>query len=338
MKDIEIYKEKVNKELISFLNKKLEENKKIHPSVKEIIENITEYTMRKGKRIRPLTAIFAYKCFKDDDKIILPSLSLELIQSYLLIHDDIMDKSDLRRGLPTIHKIYEKKDKSLGNPAAILAGDICSSYIYYPVLNSGFNPEEKIKAINYISWILERECLGQSLDVIPNFKELKERDIWNIYELKTATYTMQGPIYLGAVLANAPEEKIKKLQAYAYNIGVAFQLQDDINGIFNDVKETGKTNSDAKEGKKTLLIIKTLELCNKKEKEFILEKWGTENISQKELEKIKEIIKSSGALSYCNEKVISLIEKGKSSIKNLELRQEGKTFLLELADYIKNLY
>ncbi|MDD5177681.1 MAG: polyprenyl synthetase family protein [Candidatus Nanoarchaeia archaeon] len=340
MENIETYREKVNSLLKSFLNKKLEKNRGVSPYINNLIENLTEYTLRGGKRIRPLTTIFAYKCFKDDNKIIDVSLSLELMQSYLLIHDDIMDKSNLRRGLPTIHKLYEKEfNPHLSLSAAILAGDLCSSYIYDIILESKFSPKEKIEAIKYISWILEREILGQTMDVLPNFKELTEKDIWKLYELKTATYTMQGPIYIGSILANAPEEKIKKLQEYAYNIGIAFQLHDDVNGIFGNTKETGKPNdSDAKEGKKTLLITKTLELCSKEEKEFIFKNWGTKEISSKDLETIKKIIKNSGAFEYCQKKVNELIEKGKSSIKNIELRQEGKTYLLEMADYIKNLY
>jgi geranylgeranyl diphosphate synthase type I len=339
MKNIENYQNRINMLLKEFLNKKLQKDKSISLYTQQLIENTIEYTLRGGKRIRPITAIFAYKCFKDDEKIIKASLSIELMQSYLLIHDDIMDKSELRRGKPTLHKIYERKyNKHIGSSMAILAGDLCSSYIYDAIIESDFNDREKVEAIKYIGWILERVIHGQTLDVLPNFKDLKEEDIWKIYELKTATYTMQGPIYFGCILANAPKETIKKLQDYTYYVGIAFQLQDDIIGIFGNVKETGKPNySDAKEGKKTLIIVKTLEMCNKKEKDFILKKWGDENITDKEITQIREIIKRSGALDYCKNKLNELIEKGKSSIRYVELREEGKNFLLEMAEYIKNL-
>jgi len=341
MKSIEKYRDKVNLTLKEFLSKKLEKDKHYSESIKELIENVIEFNMRGGKRIRPITVIFAYRCFKDDDLVVKPSISIELMQAQLLIHDDIMDKAELRRGRPTIHKIYEKKfdDPSFGINMGINTGDLCASYIYDSILESGFGDKEKLNAIKYLGWILEREIYGQSLDVLPGFKDLKEENVWKIYELKTATYTMQGPLYLGCVLANAPKDKIKKLQEYAYNVGVAFQLQDDLNGIFGDVKETGKPNdSDAKEGKKTLVIVKTLELCEGKDRDFILSRYGKEGISEEEIRKIREIIIKCGALNYCKNKLNELIKKGKNSIKDVELREEGKEFLLEMADYVKSLF
>jgi len=339
MEKIENYREKVNICLKEFLDKKFEKDKNISPCVKELIENIMDYTLRAGKRIRPLIVVFAYKCFNDDDKVIKASLAIELMQSYLLIHDDIIDKSDLRRGKPTIHKVYEKKyGDHLGMSMAILAGDLCSSYMYDTILESEFDDKEKVDAIKYLGWIHERENYGQALDTLPGFKEIREKDIWKIYELKTATYTMQGPIYLGCVLAGADEGKIKRLQEYAYNVGIGFQIQDDINGLFGDINITGKPNvDDAKEGKKTLLIVRALEMCNDEEREFILEKWGNSDIKDDEIERIREIVKDCGALDYCKEKLNGLIEKGKNSIKDVELKDEGKKFLLEMADYVKSL-
>jgi geranylgeranyl diphosphate synthase type I len=340
MQNIEVCRERVEEALRKFLNKKLDEDGKYSPEIKEMIANILEYNLRKAKRIRPITTIFAYKCFKDDDKIIDASIFIELMQAYYLIHDDIMDKSDLRRGIASIHKIYGKKHgEHFGISMAILAGNLCSSYTYESVVESDFNSEEKVKAVKYINWIDDRENYGQALDIFPGFETLKEEDVLRIYELKTATYTMQGPIYVGGVLAGASEEEIEKLQEYAYNVGIAFQIQDDLNGVFGNVAETGKPDdSDIKEGKKTLIIAKTLELCNKDNKEFILKEYGNENISQESLEKIRELIKKCGAFDYCKKKLKELIEKGKNSIKDVELREEGKNYLLEMADYIGGLF
>ncbi len=360
MSNIEIYKEKVNESLKKFLDKKLKEDGKYSSDVKQLIENVIEYNLRGGKRIRPVTIIFAYKCFKDDEKIVDAAISLELMQAFLLIHDDIMDKSDLRRGGETIHKIYQKKlqsnflgfskeetnqslenekeDHDFGNSMAILAGDLCASYTYESIIETDFEDREKNNAIKYLGWIINREVYGQTLDIIPGFSKLNEEDVWKIYELKTATYTMQGPIYLGCVLANAPEDKIAKLQEFAYNLGVAFQIQDDLNGIFGEVDKLGKPNdSDIKEGKKTLLIVKALELCNKEDKEFLLKEYGNKNASCESMDKIREIIKECGAYNYCMNKFRELIEKSKSSLDDVELRNEGKDYLLEMADYIGGL-
>jgi len=340
MKVIEEYKEKVNFYLMKFLEGKFDKNKDISPEVKDLIEDVIDYAYeRGGKRVRPITLTFAYKCFKEGDEALKASIAIELMQAYLLIHDDIMDKSDLRRGKATIHEIYKKRyNEHMGTSMAILAGDLCFGYIYDAIADSGFGEKEKVEAMKHIGWILEREIYGQTLDLLLDFKEIKEEDVWKIYEYKTATYTMQGPIYLGCALAGVNDERVEKLQEYAYNVGVAFQIQDDINGIFGEVDKTGKPNvDDAKEGKKTLLIVKGLEMCRDEDKKFILKKWGDEKISEKEIEKIKKILKDCGALDYCKKKLDELIEKGKSSIKDVELRDEGKKFLLDMADYVRSL-
>jgi geranylgeranyl diphosphate synthase, type I len=339
MKNIDIYKEKVNLSLKNFLERKLEKDGKYSKETKELIEHIIEYNLRGGKRIRPLATIFAYKCFKNDEKIIDASIFIELIQAYLLIHDDIMDKSDLRRGKETMHKIYEKEyGEHFGKSIAILAGNLCASYSYESILESSFNDKNKLEAIKYINWIIERENYGQALDILPGFKNLKEEDVMKIYELKTATYTFQGPIYIGSILANASSDKIKNLQEYSYNLGIAFQIQDDLNGIFSETDKLGKPNSDIKEGKKTLIIAKTLELCSPKEREFILKEYGNEKISDESVEKIKEIIKKCGSYDYCRNKLNELTENAKKLIINVELQKEGKDSLIELADYIKSLF
>ncbi len=341
MDNIEFYKEKINTALSNFLYKKLKKDGKYSSEIRELIKNLIEYNMRGGKRIRPVTVIFTYRCFKDgsDEEIIEAAISLELMQAFLLIQDDIMDKSDLRRGGETIHKIYGKKNKDFGTSMAILAGDLCCSYTYDSIIETNFSPTKKSKAIEYLSWIINREVYGQTLDIIPGFQDLKEEDVWKIYELKTATYTMQGPIYLGCALANATEEKINKLQEYAYNLGVAFQIQDDLNGVFGELNKLGKPNdSDVKEGKKTLIIAKTLELCDKEDREFILKEYGNGKISEESINKIREIIKKCGAYDYCLGKFRELVEKAKKSIEDVELREEGKKYLVEMADYIEGLF
>ncbi|MBM3234011.1 polyprenyl synthetase family protein [Candidatus Pacearchaeota archaeon] len=329
------YKEKVNFALKRFLEKKLDDGK-YSPEIKKLIENILEYSLRGGKRIRPLLIIFAYKCFKDNNEqaVIDASICIELMQAYLLIHDDIIDNADLRRGKPAMHKIYSSGD--FGKSMAILAGNLCSHYMYDSILESDFSDKEKIEAIKYLGWIAERENYGQALDIIPGFENLNEEDVMKIYELKTATYTVQGPLYLGACLASAPSAEIEKLQEYGKNIGIAFQIQDDIIGIFGNIEETGKPNdSDIKEGKKTLLIVKALEFANSEDKKFLLENYGKKNISENDIKKIREIIEKL-SLDYCRKKMSEMIEKGKNSLPS-DLRDEGKNCLIEMADYISSL-
>ena len=333
------YKDKINQLLEQFLTKKLEQDGKYSPHTKELISNIREYTMRSAKRIRPLVAIFAYKCFKDDEKIVFPSISLELIQSYLLIHDDIMDRSDLRRGKPTMHKIYSYPDEHFGISTAILAGNVCASYMYETILESEFSNKEKNAAIAALCWINDRENYGQALDIIPGFTNLTEEGILKLQELKTATYTVQGPIMFGCALAGAPKKVSKKLQEYALNIGLAFQLQDDLNGIFGPVEEIGKPNdSDIKEGKKTLIILKALELATPENKQYLIDNYGKQDLTSEQVGRIRFIIDGCGAKDACKKRLSEFVDAGKKALEGLELREEGKNSLLEMADYILSLF
>ena len=158
MDNIEKYRLKVERALIDFLEGKLEKGKHYSKSTKELLENVKEYTMRNSKRIRPVVMIFAYKCFKNDETVINASICIELLQSYLLMHDDFMDKSDLRRGKPTIHKVYEKRfDEHFGVSMGALAGDLCYSFVYDSILMGDFGEKEKLDVISRFGWINERE-------------------------------------------------------------------------------------------------------------------------------------------------------------------------------------
>lgn len=338
MSNIEIYKKKVNNALKEFLERKLKEDGKYSNEINRLIENIIEFNLRGGKRIRPLITIFAYKCFRDDDKIINSSIFSELMQAYLLIHDDIMDKSDLRRGKASIHKIYEKaNNQDFGVNMAILAGNLCASYAYDSIIESDFDTIKKIEVLKEINWINSRENYGQALDIIPGFENLNEEDVLKIYELKTATYTVQGPLKIGLALAGAPKDLIQKFDSYSYNLGIAFQIQDDLNSIFSNVNKLGKPNdSDIKEGKKTLIIAKALELCSKEDRDFLLAEYGNRNITPNSILKVREIMKKS-SYEYCKNKLYELVHNAKKSIADMELKKDGKNFLTEIADYIQCL-
>ena len=340
MKFIELYKEKINASLKRFLENKVKEDGAYSDETKLLIENILEFNLRGGNRIRPLIVIFAYNCFKEgeESQIIDASIAIELMQAYFLIHDDIIDNSDLRRGGPSMHKLYGLKDEMFGKSVAIIAGDVCASYVYEIILNSKFSDSAKLKALEWLTWIDRRVNYGQEIDLLPGFEKLKENEVMKIYELKTASYTAQGPVFLGAALASATDKEISQLKEYGYKIGLAFQIQDDILGVYGRVKETGKPNdSDIKEGKKTLLIAKALEFCNAEDKEFLLKNYGSRSISDETLEKIKEIINTCKSLQYCKNKIKQFVLEGKNSILDLKLQKKGKEHLLEIADYVQNL-
>jgi geranylgeranyl diphosphate synthase type I len=156
-----------------------------------------------------------------------------------------------------------------------------------------------------------------------------------VHTLKTAHYTVAGPLQLGAILAGASEEDLKALNDYGIPLGKAFQIQDDILGLFGSEEKFGKpTDSDLKEGKRTLLILKALEKCSPEEKEKIEGALGNQELSAEAAEEVRAIIKATGSLDYSRKLAGELIEQAKQSISQSNFKAEAKEFLLGIADYM----
>jgi geranylgeranyl diphosphate synthase type I len=330
----EEYPKKVEKVLSNFFKMKKENCK--NETIRDVIEKIEEYTLRGGKRIRPVLMIFGYRLYdgKDVDEIIKASASLELVQSYLLIHDDIIDESLLRRGKPTIHKIFEKEydNKKIGTDLAIIAGDLADSYAVEFISSSNFEDRLKYKALVKLSEIIEYTGYGQVLDILSPYQSTNfEENLLLIHKYKTAKYTIEGPLILGGLLAG--KNDFDMISKYAINVGIAFQLQDDILGLFGDEKALGKpVTSDLEEGKKTLLIIKILERANKDEIDKVLNILGSKNISTEELQYVRDITVKTGSLKYSQTMSERLIADAINAIKDLETPE--KEFLIEFANYV----
>jgi len=344
---LNVYKERIDKELEHFFNQKLIKAKDIDPSSVEMIELLKEYQLRDGKRIRAAMIYYGYRCFsnKDIGQILKASMAIELIQSYLLIHDDIIDQDDKRRNGPTMHcaykKLAQKRYKKIdsdhfGISFAILAGDILCAFANEILTNLYIREKYKVNAIRRLNHVIHQVIYGEALDILTSYQEkLTKKDLEKVHYLKTATYTFEGPLHIGALLAGANKKQLESLSSYAIPLGKAFQIQDDILGMFGDEKKLGKpVGSDIKEGKRTLLIIKALESSTKKQKILIENVLGKKNITPKQLSMVRKIIKDTGSLEYSQDLAKKLVKQAKSAIIKSNFKKEGKQFLLEIADYM----
>lgn len=325
------FKTKIDEELGKFLEEKLRESEKIDPEVKRLVEVIKDIVLRGGKRLRPAFVYFAYKACggKKEKAIIYTSQAIEFLHTFALIHDDIIDKSEKRRGKPAVHQI-------LGEPGTILAGDLCFVFADEIFTNSAFE-DKIIREVQKIYDLLREEVVfGQYLDVlVAKEKTVAEEKIMKILEYKSGKYTIERPLHLGAALAEAPLKTFKVFSQYGIPLGIAFQIQDDILGMFGRSEESGKpVDSDLKEGKKTLLVVKALEALGGKEKENFLSLLGNPNCSFADLKWARKIIKATGALEYSQNLAKKLIQKAKTAIGGYSLEKEGKEYLLGIADYM----
>ena len=267
---IEEYKGRIDEELKALLDKERKNARDISPSLFDMGENISEFNLRGGKRLRPVLMIHGYKCFQPENEAILKaSLSIELLEGYLLMHDDITDEDEVRRGKPSTWKTFESihqekqwkgNSRRFGETGAIIAGDICSVLATEALANSSFPAEARVRAIQALDRININTGYGQFLDVVSEVKDgINEEDVLLVHKMKTSKYTVEGPLHLGAILGGGTGKDLKVLSEYGIPLGQAFQIQDDILGMFGDEKKLGKpADSDLKEGKKTTLILEAL--------------------------------------------------------------------------------
>ncbi len=344
-KYLEKYQRLINRRLIGFFDKKEEKLKKVSDFAVKMCREIRDFTLRGGKRLRPILVYYGYLAGngKNKEAILDASIFAELLHSYLLIHDDIMDKDEIRRGKPTIHSLYKEKYKNLpdrsehlGISSAILAGDLTAPFAYEILAESNFPNDFKNKAIRKLNIILEDVIAGQTIDIFGGIgRQLEINDILKIMEYKTARYTIEGPLHIGAILAGAPDSVLRKLSQCAVPLGIAFQIRDDILGVFGDTKVTGKSaSSDIREGKQTLLIVEALRVAGKNQKKEILEAFDNPNATEKQIKNVREIIKNTGALEKASKEAIKLASRARNIIEKSDFSKETKQFLIGISDYI----
>lgn len=331
------FSEKFEKFSEGMFSREIKKASKIDLVAKKSLQNIQNY-MSGGKKVRPALTSLGFKLAsgKDSDKVLLAAFAVELMHNGLLIHDDFVDNDETRRGKPTMHKVYlNKNGEHYAASMAIITADVGIFWANEIISNSSFDSKLVTKAIGLFNRHLLNTGYGELMDIDYDFRDETEwRDILNIRIYKTAYYTFIMPLTVGAVLGGASEALLKDIEKFGYNVGLAFQLRDDILGIFGDSDETGKSNeSDILEGKKTLLYFKGLELASETDKKFLKNYYG--NISNKsQVEKIREIIKNSGALDYSEKISKDYIKKGKTFIAALTKNKDTAETLSSFADYM----
>lgn len=341
------FKKQFDKQLLAYLSEKRQEAKEINPETTVLIDEIIRFTENGGKRVRPAFMYSGYIAAggKAHEAILFASMSVELLHTFALIHDDIIDNSDLRRGELTTHKAFEAyhktrrlsgSKKNFGLSNAILVGDLAYSFAE-DILTIAPFPQERIRRARYYFDQMKIQVIyGQYLDVLGGYKEgLTEDEVLQILEYKTAKYTVERPLHIGAMLAGADYSMLETFSRYGIPFGQAFQMQDDIVGTFGSEEEIGKpSDSDIKEGKKTLLLAKAYERADKKQRKTLDRIVGNKAATKTDIEKVKDIMEQTGAYDYCVKLAKELLIQAKKAISDTKLNEEGKGYLLAAADYL----
>lgn len=284
-----------------------------------------------GKRLRPFIAMKCCELVGGDEDLVLPfAAAIEVLHNFTLIHDDIFDQSDKRRGTTTVHKIW-------GVPHAILAGDFLFAKVFDIIAECSLRSkayELGVKVLNCLSKATSAICYGQVYDM--NVKETeimsKER-YYRTIGLKTASL-YKASAEIGGIVGGASDTQLNLLRDYGWNMGIAFQMRDDILGLIGDEATLKKpVGDDIREGKWTLPLIYTMKKAAENERGIIRNVVGNSKASRKDVLKVVELIKKHNGIEYTKKEATKFIERAKKCLLSFP-DNKARQVLLELLNFI----
>ncbi|QRN80175.1 MAG: polyprenyl synthetase family protein [Nocardiopsis sp. BM-2018] len=291
-----------------------------------------------GKRLRPTFAYWGWRGAggaAGDERMVRAAASLEFLQACALVHDDVIDNSDTRRGAPATHKRMAKlhadqgwggDSEEFGQGAAILIGDLCLAWSDEMYQASGFPPQTLQGGRPPFDAMRTEVMAGQYLDTLEQVRGTATREAaLRVMRYKAAKYTVERPLHLGAALAGRGEELAGAYTDYGIPLGIAFQLRDDVLGVFGDPSTTGKpAGDDLREGKRTLIVAETLSRSGAADAERFLGLLGTPDLSVESVEWMCGLIESSGALAACESMVSEYAERAVAALDSPELDESAR--------------
>ena len=336
----------------NFLTRFFQENTERY-SYGELFEplylDITEFVARRGKRIRPLLLLGSYRIFGgdrsfEDHSLLRAALSLELLHSFILIHDDVIDQSERRRRLPTFHKLVEERlgkidgAARIGENVAIVMGDILFAMAVDTLRSIDFSPATRDAALSHFLRYISDTGAGEVYDILLGTRDIarvEEADISRMYTLKTTRYTFEAPMVLGALLAGVDDDHLRELAELIEPVGLAFQIQNDLIEYrqFKGVDRLRQT--DILEGKKTLLLREAYDHLVDVDRSFLQLCLSTRTSNDASVSKIEQLIDKSGAVGLLTQRMESLFQKAETALGNSSFTSAQREGLREAFSLVR---
>ncbi len=342
----------VHRELAAFLKAKRDEATQIDPQFVAAVDSLSDFVLGGGKRLRPTFAWWGWRgaggCPTDPQaRAVLRAVSsLELIQACALVHDDLMDDSTTRRGAPTVHVDFAARHRAagwLGSPerfgaaTAILLGDIALAWADDMLRGADLWPDQLDRALSVWQAMRTEVLAGQYLDVLTQARgdETPETAL-QIDRYKTAAYTVERPLHLGAAIAGAGPALVDAYRHFGADIGIAFQLRDDLLGMFGDPAITGKpAGDDLREGKRTLLLAYGLRAADGQghtaAADLLRGAIGDPQVEADTVTEIRELLIELGAVAEVERRITDLTKSALDSLCIADLAEPAGARLAELA-------
>lgn len=344
--DAEDLRARVHKVLENFLSRKTGALEAVSPDCAPMVDAVTDL-MRGGKRLRPAFCYWAWRGAggADTEEILTAATSLEFFQAAALIHDDVMDDSDTRRGMPAVHRRFATLHRGagwtgdherFGTAGAVLVGDLCLVWSDELFTASGLSPTELARGRPVFDQMRTELMGGQYLDLLEQVVAAEGSAVAverarQVIHYKSAKYTIEHPLLIGGRLAGADDALLAAYSAYGLPLGEAFQLRDDILGVFGDPTETGKpAGDDLREGKRTVLIAKALERATPAEATTVRRLLGDPTLDASGVETLRGIIVSTGALAATETLIDELVTQSRTALARAGLGEPARDVLAGL--------
>ncbi len=337
----------VNETLEEFFERSIEDATAIDASYRQLWEVLYGLIRSGGKRLRPRMTLLAYDAFggRDEASIVPVAAAQELLHFSLLIHDDIIDRDDIRYGTLNVAGRYKKtyakfitdKDDQthFAHGAAILGGDLMLSGAHQLVALSSLNDEQKTFAQRLLSQSVFEVAGGELLDTESSFVPYSDGDALKIARYKTAGYSFATPLLTGAGIAGTSDSRLGTLREFATALGIAFQLVDDLLGVFGEEATTGKsTTSDITEGKRTYMIEQAVRSMTVLEKNRFMSSFGNHAATADEIEDVKQLLVSTGAKAATEKRVNEYARTALALLDDLKFGENHHEAFLKLVKQV----
>jgi geranylgeranyl diphosphate synthase type I len=336
---------RVDRALTAFLAAERAKLLAIDPALADMCDAVEVFVLGGGKRLRPAFAYWGYRGAggPDRDEVVAAVSALEMVQASALIHDDLMDRSDTRRGEPAVHRRFEAWHTrrgwrggaaAFGDSAAVLLGDLTLVWSDALLHTSGLPVADLARARPVFDEMRAEVMVGQYLDVHAQATgDTSVERAGKVARYKAAKYTVERPLLLGAALAGAPASLCAAYSAFGLPLGEAFQLRDDVLGVFGDPARTGKpAGDDLREGKRTYLVASAFAAAAPADRKELDAGLGDQGLDDHGVARLRAIISESGALDRTEERIATLTASALAALDDAEIEAEARTVLHDLAD------
>ena len=334
--------QRVDATLATFLDDRARALAAVGDELQPLADAARTFVLDGGKRLRPRFAYWGWRATRDvaddDTALVTAAASLELLHACALVHDDVMDASDTRRGRPAAHAAFARMHAEqhwrgdqhvFGAAAAILLGDLLLCWADAMFAGIELGPLTR----SVYDDMRQLVMAGQYLDVLVQARGgFSAEDALRVAKYKTSKYTIEGPLHLGAAAAGAPAEAFTALSAYGLPLGEAFQLRDDVLGVFGDPAVTGKpAGDDLREGKRTLLVALAMRSASTVEAELLRHELGDRAMDENAVAALREVIVTTGALELVEKRIVERAAQARDALQTDAISADARAALDALA-------